>query len=150
MVQTNKTQSLCSCNHLTSFAILMDFGDSLAVYDGRNGFPKKWQARLLDLLTTISCVISIICLLLCLTIFTLFRYVFPDCFHLSVFIDLYTILGQLSIGTCVYVYCVERFCSCSESIKLRTWSCAEWLPLAFIISLCQRLPGWYALKSCTQ
>ncbi|KAI6184754.1 CBN-LAT-2 protein [Aphelenchoides bicaudatus] len=73
LISTNKTQTQCSCNHLTCFAILMDFTDSLTVYGGQNGKSKRWQANILDALTTIGCTVSIICLFLCLLVFTLFK-----------------------------------------------------------------------------
>uniref|UniRef100_A0AC34R9I8 Uncharacterized protein n=1 Tax=Panagrolaimus sp. JU765 TaxID=591449 RepID=A0AC34R9I8_9BILA len=66
MIETSEDSTKCSCNHLTSFAILMDVNANLDMLTGRNAIA-------LDLITIIGCALSIICLLLSFMIFTLFR-----------------------------------------------------------------------------
>ncbi|XP_022914827.1 latrophilin Cirl isoform X4 [Onthophagus taurus] len=61
---TNSTHTVCLCNHLTNFAILMDVH---AVY-----LPDGHQVAL-QIITYIGCIISIICLILVIVTFQLFR-----------------------------------------------------------------------------
>uniref|UniRef100_A0A914E9N3 Latrophilin-3 n=1 Tax=Acrobeloides nanus TaxID=290746 RepID=A0A914E9N3_9BILA len=62
---TDGVYTNCTCNHLTSFAILMDITGSL---DGLTG--ANWIA--LDIITIIGCALSIICLILSVFVFTFF------------------------------------------------------------------------------
>ncbi|KAK0395878.1 hypothetical protein QR680_001472 [Steinernema hermaphroditum] len=67
LVQTNENFTDCSCNHLTSFAILMDITGSLeTVLTGS-------AAVALDFITIIGCALSSICLALSVLVFTCFR-----------------------------------------------------------------------------
>ena len=61
---TNSTHTSCLCNHLTNFAILMDVH---ALY-----LPVGHQIAL-QIVTYIGCIISIICLILAVITFQLFR-----------------------------------------------------------------------------
>uniref|UniRef100_A0A1I7SCZ5 EGF-like domain-containing protein n=1 Tax=Bursaphelenchus xylophilus TaxID=6326 RepID=A0A1I7SCZ5_BURXY len=72
---TNDEYTKCTCSHLTSFAILMDFTNSLGELRGReDGYlPAKFVDETLDWLTIIGCALSIISLTFCILIFTIFR-----------------------------------------------------------------------------
>jgi hypothetical protein len=104
LIESNRTVTKCSCNHLTSFAILMDFTDSLAIYGGQLGKPRQWQARVLDLLTVVGCSISIVCLAICVLIFTVFRLTNVLSYNQRIFSDLSTTLEPQFIETFAYVY----------------------------------------------
>ncbi|NXD12907.1 AGRL3 protein, partial [Nothocercus nigrocapillus] len=65
LLTTNKTHTTCSCNHLTNFAVLMahvevKVGD--AVHD-----------LLLDFITWVGILLSLVCLLICIFTFCFFR-----------------------------------------------------------------------------
>ncbi|KAI6179061.1 CBN-LAT-2 protein [Aphelenchoides besseyi] len=60
LIETNKQMTKCSCSHLTSFAVLMDFTDSLAVYNGQFGHSKSAVGIALDIITIVGCIISIV------------------------------------------------------------------------------------------
>ncbi|CAI4228308.1 unnamed protein product [Auanema sp. JU1783] len=66
LISSNSTTSECACNHLTSFAILMDVSGNVARYSGA-------LASALDVISIIGCSISIVCLSLSLATFTFFR-----------------------------------------------------------------------------
>ncbi|XP_072796865.1 adhesion G protein-coupled receptor L3 isoform X3 [Vicugna pacos] len=62
---TNKTHTTCSCNHLTNFAVLMahvEVKHSDAVHD-----------LLLDVITWVGILLSLVCLLICIFTFCFFR-----------------------------------------------------------------------------
>lgn len=61
---TNKTHTICQCNHLTNFAVLMDVH---ATY-----LPPSHQMAL-QIITYIGCIVSIVCLFLAVLTFQLFR-----------------------------------------------------------------------------
>ncbi|GMS86859.1 hypothetical protein PENTCL1PPCAC_9034, partial [Pristionchus entomophagus] len=63
MLMTNLTTSVCQCNHLTSFAILMDITGELS----------QLENTALDVVTVVGCAISIVCLLLSFLVFSCFR-----------------------------------------------------------------------------
>uniref|UniRef100_A0A1I7XZ25 C-type lectin domain-containing protein n=1 Tax=Steinernema glaseri TaxID=37863 RepID=A0A1I7XZ25_9BILA len=67
LVQTNENFTDCSCNHLTSFAILMDITGSLET--ALTGSA----AVALDFITIIGCALSSICLTLSVLVFSCFR-----------------------------------------------------------------------------
>ncbi|XP_076348253.1 adhesion G protein-coupled receptor L2-like isoform X2 [Tachypleus tridentatus] len=82
---TNKTHTLCVCDHLTSFAVLMDI-------------QKRVQAdshRALKIISVICCTISIICLGLCIITFTCIRSLWGlrNTIHLNLCICL--MIGEL-------------------------------------------------------
>ncbi|XP_050314725.1 latrophilin Cirl-like isoform X2 [Anthonomus grandis grandis] len=62
--ESNYTHTVCSCDHLTNFAILMDVHD---IY-----LPIPHEIAL-QVITYVGCVISIICLILAIVTFQLFR-----------------------------------------------------------------------------
>ncbi|XP_071853832.1 latrophilin-like protein 1 isoform X2 [Apostichopus japonicus] len=65
-LHSNQTVTTCGCYHLTNFAILMDVtGAHVELSEG--------HTLALELLSIIGCSISIVCLLLCVVIFTCFR-----------------------------------------------------------------------------
>jgi hypothetical protein len=59
LLSSNSTHSICSCNHLSTFAVLMDFKE----------LTMKIHLNRLSFISKIGCVISSICLIL--TIITL-------------------------------------------------------------------------------
>lgn len=61
---TNQTHTVCLCDHLTNFAILMDVHSTY--------LPKGHQIAL-QIITYIGCIISIVCLILAIITFQLFR-----------------------------------------------------------------------------
>ncbi|XP_069693685.1 latrophilin Cirl isoform X9 [Periplaneta americana] len=61
---TNRTHTTCQCDHLTNFAVLMDVH---ATY-----LPPSHQMAL-QIITYIGCIISVVCLLLAIVTFQLFR-----------------------------------------------------------------------------
>lgn len=61
---TNLTHTICKCKHLTNFAILMDVQ---ATY-----LPPS-HAIALQIITYIGCIISVVCLVLAIITFQLFR-----------------------------------------------------------------------------
>jgi len=61
---TNQTHTTCQCDHLTNFAVLMDVR---ATY-----LPPPHQMAL-QIITYIGCIISVVCLLLAIVTFQLFR-----------------------------------------------------------------------------
>jgi hypothetical protein len=61
---TNHTHTICQCDHLTNFAILVDVH---ATY-----LPPSHQVAL-QIITYIGCIISVVCLLLAIVTFQLFR-----------------------------------------------------------------------------
>ncbi|XP_071663983.1 adhesion G protein-coupled receptor L3 isoform X23 [Patagioenas fasciata] len=65
LLTTNKTHTTCSCNHLTNFAVLMahvEVKHSDAVHD-----------LLLDFITWVGILLSLVCLLICIFTFCFFR-----------------------------------------------------------------------------
>ncbi|XP_037685812.1 adhesion G protein-coupled receptor L3 isoform X4 [Choloepus didactylus] len=65
LLATNKTHTTCSCNHLTNFAVLMahvEVKHSDAVHD-----------LLLDVITWVGILLSLVCLLICIFTFCFFR-----------------------------------------------------------------------------
>uniref|UniRef100_A0A8C6IR19 Adhesion G protein-coupled receptor L3 n=1 Tax=Melopsittacus undulatus TaxID=13146 RepID=A0A8C6IR19_MELUD len=63
LLTTNKTHTTCSCNHLTNFAVLMAHVEhSDAVHD-----------LLLDFITWVGILLSLVCLLICIFTFCFFR-----------------------------------------------------------------------------
>ncbi|GAU97234.1 hypothetical protein RvY_08565 [Ramazzottius varieornatus] len=68
---TNDTHTVCQCNHLTNFAVLMDLTGKLSTLDKANRLA-------LNIISYIGCVISIVCLGLSLAIFTFFRQLWCD------------------------------------------------------------------------
>lgn len=63
---TNATHTMCLCNHLTNFAILMDVEELYLTLP----FPHQIA---LEVITYVGCVISIVCLILAITVFQVFR-----------------------------------------------------------------------------
>uniref|UniRef100_A0A1B6DWT0 Latrophilin Cirl n=1 Tax=Clastoptera arizonana TaxID=38151 RepID=A0A1B6DWT0_9HEMI len=61
---TNLTHTICQCNHLTNFAILMDVQAT---------YLPPTHAMALQIITYIGCIISVICLVLAIITFQLFR-----------------------------------------------------------------------------
>jgi adhesion G protein-coupled receptor L1 len=61
---TNRTHTVCKCDHLTNFAILMDVHATLIA-------PTHQAA--LQIITYVGCIISIVCLVLAIMTFQLFR-----------------------------------------------------------------------------
>ncbi|EGT38168.1 CBN-LAT-2 protein [Caenorhabditis brenneri] len=66
LISTSFNSSQCSCTHLTSFAILMDVSGQVGQFSGG-------LASALDVVSTIGCAISIVCLALSVCVFTFFR-----------------------------------------------------------------------------
>uniref|UniRef100_A0A452HAK6 Adhesion G protein-coupled receptor L3 n=1 Tax=Gopherus agassizii TaxID=38772 RepID=A0A452HAK6_9SAUR len=63
LLTTNKTHTTCSCNHLTNFAVLMAHVEhSDTVHD-----------LLLDVITWVGILLSLVCLLICIFTFCFFR-----------------------------------------------------------------------------
>ncbi|KFZ60068.1 Latrophilin-3, partial [Podiceps cristatus] len=65
LLTTNKTHTTCSCNHLTNFAVLMahvEVKHTDAVHD-----------LLLDFITWVGILLSLVCLLICIFTFCFFR-----------------------------------------------------------------------------
>ncbi|KAM4807574.1 adhesion G protein-coupled receptor L3 [Rhinophrynus dorsalis] len=65
LLMTNKTHTLCSCNHLTNFAVLMAHVEVKHTDVGHD--------VLLDVVTWIGILLSLVCLLICIFTFCLFR-----------------------------------------------------------------------------
>lgn len=64
VLDTNRTHTVCTCRHLTNFAILMDV----------HAVPLSvGQDRALQIMTYIGCTISVVCLFLAILTFQLFR-----------------------------------------------------------------------------
>ncbi|XP_055333153.1 adhesion G protein-coupled receptor L3-like isoform X2 [Paramacrobiotus metropolitanus] len=68
---SNSTHTVCRCSHLTNFAVLMDINGALATLG-------KKDRLALNIISYIGCIISIVCLILCLIIFTFFRSLWCD------------------------------------------------------------------------
>ncbi|EYC05241.1 hypothetical protein Y032_0083g1661 [Ancylostoma ceylanicum] len=66
MLSTNNDATECACDHLTSFAILMDISGKVSQYSGT-------MAAALDVVSIIGCALSVVCLALSLFVFTFFR-----------------------------------------------------------------------------
>ncbi|NXK24124.1 AGRL3 protein, partial [Arenaria interpres] len=62
LLTTNKTHTTCSCNHLTNFAVLMAHVEVKVVHD-----------LLLDFITWVGILLSLVCLLICIFTFCFFR-----------------------------------------------------------------------------
>lgn len=62
--KTNETHTVCECNHLTNFAVLMD------VHAVRLDIAHQVA---LQIITYIGCIISVVCLVLAILTFQLFR-----------------------------------------------------------------------------
>ena len=61
---SNETHTICECDHLTNFAVLMDVhGTQLS----------EGHQMALQIITYIGCIISIVCLILAIITFQLFR-----------------------------------------------------------------------------
>ncbi|CAJ0581711.1 unnamed protein product, partial [Mesorhabditis spiculigera] len=86
LVSTSATETTCSCNHLTSFAILMDV-----------------SGNALDVVSSIGCAFSIVCLALSLLVFTCFRslYGLRNTIHRNLCLC-------LLIGNLVFVIGIDR------------------------------------------
>ncbi|VDM54905.1 unnamed protein product, partial [Angiostrongylus costaricensis] len=65
IISTNNETTKCACNHLTSFAILMDVSGKVSQYSGA-------IASALDVVSIIGCSLSIVCLTMSLFVFTFF------------------------------------------------------------------------------
>lgn len=63
LLSTSKDATVCTCNHLTSFAVLMDVSGRLGAGGG----------EALDIVSKIGCALSIVCLGLSLLVFVFFR-----------------------------------------------------------------------------
>uniref|UniRef100_A0A7I4Y1W5 Latrophilin-like protein 2 n=2 Tax=Haemonchus contortus TaxID=6289 RepID=A0A7I4Y1W5_HAECO len=66
LISTNDDATQCACNHLTSFAILMDVSGQVSRYAGT-------MSAALDVVSIIGCALSVVCLALSLFVFTFFR-----------------------------------------------------------------------------
>ncbi|XP_077556438.1 uncharacterized protein LOC144170480 isoform X2 [Haemaphysalis longicornis] len=66
LLNTTHDKISCSCNHLTTFAVLMNPRNSV---DGEMGHHEE-----LEWITKIGCGISIVCLMACIVIFTAYRH----------------------------------------------------------------------------
>ncbi|WKX94760.1 hypothetical protein Q1695_011768 [Nippostrongylus brasiliensis] len=66
MISTNGEATQCACNHLTSFAILMDVSGKVSQYAGT-------AAAALDVVSIIGCALSVVCLAISLFVFTFFK-----------------------------------------------------------------------------
>ncbi|CAI5442642.1 unnamed protein product [Caenorhabditis angaria] len=66
LISTSYNATQCSCTHLTSFAILMDVSGQVGRFSGN-------LSSALDVISTIGCAISIVCLALSFLVFTFFR-----------------------------------------------------------------------------
>lgn len=64
MHSNNQTHTVCECEHLTNFAVLMDVHSTL--------LPQVHQ-QALQVITYVGCVISVVCLVLAILTFQLFR-----------------------------------------------------------------------------
>nr|XP_006820674.1 PREDICTED: latrophilin-3-like [Saccoglossus kowalevskii] len=64
VVTSNATTTVCACNHLTNFAVLMDVHGTKLSDD---------HTLALSVITYIGCIISIVCLFICIIVFTSFR-----------------------------------------------------------------------------
>lgn len=62
--KTNETHTVCECNHLTNFAVLMD------VHAVKLDIAHQVA---LQIITYIGCIISVVCLVLAILTFQLFR-----------------------------------------------------------------------------
>ncbi|XP_055924785.1 adhesion G protein-coupled receptor L3-like [Argiope bruennichi] len=60
----NDTYSLCVCNHLTNFALLMDY----------QGLLDDVDQRPFHYITLVGCVLSIVCLAVCVVVFSCYSY----------------------------------------------------------------------------
>ncbi|KAJ1369928.1 protein of unknown function (DUF3497) [Parelaphostrongylus tenuis] len=65
IISTDFEATKCACNHLTSFAVLMDFSGKVSKYSGA-------IAAALDVVSIIGCALSIVCLTMSLFVFTFF------------------------------------------------------------------------------
>ncbi|XP_035385865.1 adhesion G protein-coupled receptor L3-like isoform X5 [Electrophorus electricus] len=65
LLGTNRTHTSCSCTHLTNFAVLM------AHVDVKNAAPV--HELLLDVITWVGILLSLVCLLICIFTFCFFR-----------------------------------------------------------------------------
>ncbi|XP_039268924.2 adhesion G protein-coupled receptor L3-like isoform X1 [Styela clava] len=69
MIQNNKSHTTCECDHLTSFAVLVNHaGVTMAPIDD----------VVLDIITSIGICISIVCLVMCIFTFCYFRNLYND------------------------------------------------------------------------
>ncbi|KAH7706260.1 latrophilin-like protein 2, partial [Aphelenchoides avenae] len=67
LVETNDEYTKCSCNHLTSFAILMDF------YGDVEESLSPVNSAILEAITVFGCSLSATCLFVCVVVFTAYR-----------------------------------------------------------------------------
>ncbi|KAF4071572.1 hypothetical protein AMELA_G00274890 [Ameiurus melas] len=65
LVDTNSTHTSCSCTHLTNFAVLMAHVEVKKA--------DQMQATLLDMITWVGILLSLVCLLICIFTFCFFR-----------------------------------------------------------------------------
>ncbi|VDO72447.1 unnamed protein product [Heligmosomoides polygyrus] len=65
LISTNDEATQCACNHLTSFAILMDVSGRVSQYAGA-------MSAALDVVSVVGCALSVVCLALSLFVFTFF------------------------------------------------------------------------------
>nr|XP_014344599.1 PREDICTED: latrophilin-3 isoform X2 [Latimeria chalumnae] len=65
LMETNKTHTTCSCNHLTNFAVLMAHVNVQNTDEVHN--------LLLDVITWVGILLSLVCLLICIFTFCFFR-----------------------------------------------------------------------------
>lgn len=80
LVETNEDFTKCSCNHLTSFAILMDFDGDL------DESMSPVNSGILEAITVLGCSLSAACLLFCVVVFTAYRC--PAALKLSIGVSL--------------------------------------------------------------
>lgn len=65
MKSGNATHSVCECDHLTSFAVLVNHAGVEV---------NKYHDAALDVITKVGISVSIVCLVLCIATFAYFRY----------------------------------------------------------------------------
>ncbi|XP_034251519.1 latrophilin Cirl-like isoform X2 [Thrips palmi] len=82
----NQTHTVCECEHLTNFAVLMDVHSTL--------LPQVHQAAL-QVITYVGCVISVVCLVLAILTFQLFRGLKSDRTTIHKNLCICLLLGEL-------------------------------------------------------
>ncbi|XP_066280378.1 adhesion G protein-coupled receptor L3-like [Branchiostoma lanceolatum] len=131
-VTTNATHTTCKCNHLTSFAILVDT-------TGQHGTIGPEHELALRVITNVGCIISIVCLCVCICAFLGFRRV--RCIRTIIHAHLCTCLLSAEVVFLVAIEKTENKLVCDIIaiilhylfLAVFTWMCVEGVELYVLL-----------------
>ncbi|XP_075038075.1 adhesion G protein-coupled receptor L2 isoform X7 [Mixophyes fleayi] len=131
LVETNKTHTTCACSHLTNFAILMAHREIV--------YKSSSHEFLLNVITWVGIVISLVCLAICIFTFCFFRGLQNDrnTIHKNLCINLFIaeFLFLIGIDKTDYVIACPIFAGLLHFFFLAAfaWMCLEGVQLYLML-----------------